>query len=173
MIGSTTSVRLVRFGVDRVHTARSPRVTTSSRSRHTLRYHGSARSTNRPRNIPHDGDYMTRRMLMTLALLFLWALFSPVDRANAQTTSGLTGIVKDAQGAVVPGATITAVHEPSGTSYEGISQADGRFLIPGMRVGGPYTVTAALTGFRTETQNNIDLALGVVQDLSFTLSLAT
>jgi hypothetical protein len=41
-----------------------------------------------------------------------------------------------------------------------------------MRVGGPYTVTAELSGFRTETQNNIVLALGVVQDLSFNLQLA-
>ena len=71
-------------------------------------------------------------------------MISPVSRASAQgvTTSGLTGIVKDAQGAVVPGATVKAVHEPSGTTYEAVTQGDGRFFIPGMRVGGPYTVTA-------------------------------
>ena len=36
--------------------------------------------------------------------------------------------------------------------------------MPGMRVGGPYKVTAALTGFTTEVQNNITLNLGVTQE---------
>ena len=43
---------------------------------------------------------------------------------------------QDTQDAVVPGATIIATHEPSGTTYEAVSQADGRFSLPGMRVGG-------------------------------------
>jgi carboxypeptidase family protein len=117
---------------------------------------------------------MSRTIFRTLTLLALCALISPVSRVSAQgvTTSGLTGVVKDSQGAVVPGANVKAVHEPSGTIYEAVSQTDGRYFIPGMRVGGPYTVTADLSGFRTEKQSNIVLALGVVQDLSFTLQLA-
>jgi len=94
-------------------------------------------------------------------------------RAFAQvTTASITGIVKDAQGAVVPGATIVARHEPSGTSYEAISQADGRFFIPGMRVGGPYKVTASLAGFTDDSRNNISLALGVASDIEFALKPA-
>ena len=105
----------------------------------------------------------------------LCALVSPVSRASAQgaTTSGLTGIVKDPQDAVVPGVTVPAVHQPSATTYEAVTQTDGRYFIPGMRVGGPYTVTATLTGFRTQIQNDISLNLGVVQDISFKLDLAT
>ena len=53
-----------------------------------------------------------------------------------------------------------------------MTQADGRFIIPGMRVGGPYKVTATLPGFTTEVQNNITLSLGVAQDLEFTLKVA-
>ena len=63
------------------------------------------------------------------------------------TTGAISGVVKDAQGAVIPGATVLAVHQPSGSTYEAVTQADGRFVMPGMRVGGPYTVTASLTGF--------------------------
>ena len=46
----------------------------------------------------------------------------------------------------VAGASVIAIHEPSGTSYEATTRADGRFFIPNMRVGGPYTVTVAYTG---------------------------
>ena len=118
---------------------------------------------------------MSRTIFRTLTLLALCALISPVSRASAQgaTTSGLTGIVKDPQDAVVPGVTVTAVHQPSSTTYEAVTQTDGRYFIPGMRVGGPYTVTATLTGFRTQIQNDITLNLGVVQDVSFKLDLAT
>jgi hypothetical protein len=118
---------------------------------------------------------MSRTIFRTFAALALVGLLWPVGRATAQgvTTAAVTGVVKDAQGGVIPGASVTAVHEPSGTNYEGVTQADGRFYIPGMRVGGPYTVSAALAGFRTEAKNNLTLSLGVVQDLSFTLTLAS
>ena len=93
--------------------------------------------------------------------------------AQGVTTSSMTGIVLDAQQQAVPGATITAVHEPSGTTYTTVSNLEGRFFIPGMRVGGPYKVTAALTGFQTNVQENVTLTLGVAQDLSFSLKLAS
>src|SRR3954470_14529108 len=106
--------------------------------------------------------------------LLVCAVLAVAAPSSAQvTTASMTGIVKDASGGVIPGATITAVHQPSGTSYEGVTQGDGRFTIPGMRVGGPYTVTAQLTGFTTEVQNNITLSLGVAQDFAFTLKVAT
>jgi len=74
------------------------------------------------------------------------SLFARLALAQGVTTSAVTGVVKDAQGAVIPGASISAVHEPSGTNYDAVTQADGRFFIPGMRVGGPYKVTASLSG---------------------------
>lgn len=121
---------------------------------------------------------MSRSILRLFILTaFLAALAAapavPVAYAQGVTTAAVTGIVQDAQGGVVPGATVTAVHEPSGTTYSGVSQSDGRFLIQGMRVGGPYTVTAELSGFRNAVQSNVELTLGVTQDLEFTLALAT
>lgn len=114
----------------------------------------------------------TRRSILTWLICVV--LLAPARHAAAQgvTTASMTGVVKDAQAAVIPGASITAVHEPSGTTYEGVTQADGRFTIPGMRVGGPYKVTASLPGFTTEEKNNIILTLGVAQDLEFTLKVA-
>src|SRR5437868_12313848 len=110
-----------------------------------------------------------------VVFLLVCAIIAISAPASAQgvTTASITGVVRDASGGVIPGATITAVHQPSGTSYEGVTQGDGRFTIPGMRVGGPYSVTAQLTGFTTEVQNNITLSLGVAQDFAFTLKVAT
>jgi hypothetical protein len=102
----------------------------------------------------------------------LLALTTSGARAQGVTTAAITGLVKDAQGGVVPGTTVVAVHQPSGTTYSAVSQADGRYTIPGMRVGGPYTVTAELPGFVTEERTNISLNLGVMQDVSFSLRVA-
>ncbi|MGE5246658.1 MAG: carboxypeptidase regulatory-like domain-containing protein [Betaproteobacteria bacterium] len=92
--------------------------------------------------------------------------------AQGVTTAAMTGVVKDSQGGVIPGASIVAVHVPSGTTYEAVTQGDGRFFIQGMRVGGPYKVTAELTGFTTEVRNDITLSLGVAQDVTFELKVA-
>ena len=76
------------------------------------------------------------RWLCAIALAIVW-LGPRHVLAQGVTTGSMTGLVHDAQGGVVPGVTVTAVHVPSGTSYEAVTQADGRFNIPNMRVGGP------------------------------------
>ncbi len=110
----------------------------------------------------------------TLALLALVALCWPPGTARAQgvTTGSMTGVVLDAQKQAVPGASVVAVHEPSGTRYEATSRADGRFSLPGLRVGGPYTVTAKLAGFRDSSIKDIEVSLGVANDLAVTLNQA-
>ena len=109
----------------------------------------------------------------TLALLALFALL-PIGPVFAQgvTTGNITGYVTDAQQQAVPGASVVALHVPSGTSYDTTTNAEGRFFIPGMRVGGPYQVTVSLSGFQTQVQENITLSLGVAQDLAFELKVA-
>ena len=118
---------------------------------------------------------MSRTKFRTALFLALCALagFSGVTFAQGVTTAEMTGIIRDAQGGVMPGVTVTAVHQPSGTSYESVSQADGRFFIPGMRVGGPYRVAASLTGYAVSTQEGVFLNLGVAADLSFTMQPVT
>jgi hypothetical protein len=117
---------------------------------------------------------MSRTTISRFIMLLVLSTLLPTARAHAQgvTTSSMTGTIKDAQGAVIPGATVLAVHQPSGTTYEAVSQGDGRFVIPGMRVGGPYKITASLPGFTSEEKNNITLSLGVSQDLDFSLKVA-
>ena len=114
-----------------------------------------------------------RSGLLAAVIALLCCLTAVSARAQGVTTAALTGLVTDAQGAVVPGATIIATHLPSGTTYQAVTQGDGRYTIPGMRVGGPYKITAELSGFQTEERNEVTLNLGVTQDLGFSLKLAT
>ena len=119
--------------------------------------------------------HATRLRFIIATLLTCGSLcwMSGLAAAQGVTTSSMAGIVKDTQGGVLPGVLITAVHGPSGTTYTIITQTAGRFFIPGMRVGGPYKVTASLSGFNPETKDGLTLTLGEAQDLEFSLKLAT
>jgi hypothetical protein len=108
-----------------------------------------------------------------LALIAISVLCWPVAaRAQGVTTGSITGIVTDAQKQAVPGATVIATHDPSGTRYEATTRPDGRFSIPGMRVGGPYTVRVSLTGFQPQATKDVVVSLGVATDLELKLTQA-
>src|SRR5213593_4553611 len=94
-------------------------------------------------------------------------------RAQGVTTAAIAGVVTDSSGAPLEAARVVAVHGPSGTAYAAVSRADGRFTIPGMRVGGPYRVSVALVGYRQEVQDEIQLTLGGTADLRFALARAS
>ena len=79
---------------------------------------------------------------------------------NAQvTTSGIAGKVNSGAEPII-GATIVATHTPSGTVYGAVSNADGRFNIVGMRVGGPYEIHISYIGFSSVKISNVNLQLG-------------
>jgi hypothetical protein len=92
--------------------------------------------------------------------------------AQTLTTGSISGVVADAQGGVLPGATVTAVHTPTGTSYESVTDAEGRYNILNVRVG-PYDISATLSGFRTEKQQGVIVKLGEQATLEFKLQVAT
>jgi len=89
--------------------------------------------------------------------------------AQGVTTGSISATVSDGTGNPIPGARVIAVHGPSGTTYSAGSRADGRVSLPGMRVGGPYTVTASAIGFQSEAEENVFLTLGVAANLEFAL----
>ena len=86
-----------------------------------------------------------QRSRLIRAIGVVWLASIGAAYAQGVTTAAVTGVVLDQQGGVLPGTSVTAVHQPSGTTYEAVTQGDGRFFIPGVRVGGPYKVSAALT----------------------------
>ena len=75
------------------------------------------------------------------------------------TTSSINGKIVAGNESVI-GATVTAVHEPSGTRYNAVTNAEGRYTIQGMRAGGPYTITITYVGYNDEKFSNVQLALG-------------
>jgi outer membrane receptor protein involved in Fe transport len=89
--------------------------------------------------------------------------------AQGVTTASIQARVVNAGGAPLDGALVVAVHEPSGTTYQARTRADGRASIPGMRVGGPYRVTVSYIGFGAQTRENVYLSLGVSTDLEFVM----
>ncbi|MEX2015379.1 MAG: carboxypeptidase-like regulatory domain-containing protein, partial [Candidatus Hydrogenedentales bacterium] len=109
--------------------------------------------------------------VLTCAVLSLCAAWSPVRlAAQGVTTGGLGGVVTAAQKQPVAGASVIAIHEPSGTSYEATTRADGRYTMPNMRVGGPYTIQVVYAGggggaFAPKTVENINVNLGVTTDV--------
>ena len=86
------------------------------------------------------------------------------------TTSGMNGKITGTNGESLPGATIIAVHTPSGSQYGTTTDIDGVYRIPNMNIGGPYKVTISYVGFENYVNNDIYLNLGQNLKLSVKLS---
>ena len=113
-----------------------------------------------------------QRIMRLAGAAFIVALALAIMPAPASgqgvAGSSMNVTVNDASHAAVAGASVTAVHVPSGTTYRGITRADGRLAIPGMRVGGPYRLSIAAIGFAPQTRDEIYLSLGVAADIAIT-----
>ncbi|MBR5102803.1 MAG: carboxypeptidase regulatory-like domain-containing protein, partial [Muribaculaceae bacterium] len=105
------------------------------------------------------------------------ALFLAVLAAlnmNAQiTTASLAGKVVDENKEVLIGATVKAVHTPSGTNYTAVSNTNGLFTIQGMRTGGPYRVEVSYIGYANEVFEDVYLQLGNTFDLNVQMQLGS
>jgi hypothetical protein len=94
-----------------------------------------------------------------LPTLFGAAVTAPLA-AQGVTTSAMTGFVTSLEGSALAEATVVAQHLPSGTQYRAVSRTGGAYSLPNLRVGGPYTVTATLIGYKPATQDSVFLSLG-------------
>ncbi len=97
---------------------------------------------------------MKKLFLLMLSLVAFCA-------ASAQvTTSGMNGTVTDESGAPLLGATVIAVHTPSGTTYGVVTNANGYYNLQGLRAGGPYKLTVSFVGYQTVEFTDLQLPLG-------------
>lgn len=91
--------------------------------------------------------------------MFALLLSITVSMVAQVTTSALSGQVR-ADGSPIIGATIKAIHEPSGSKYLAVTNEKGRYSIQGMRVGGPYKVEISFIGYEEKNFSGIYLQLG-------------
>ena len=71
------------------------------------------------------------------------------------TTASMSGKIVDVNKDAVIGATVQAIHEPSGTHYGGITNLDGRYSIQGMRAGGPYKIEISYIGYQSQIEQKL------------------
>ena len=105
---------------------------------------------------------------MIVALVATLAL--PGIAPGQANTAEISGIVRDAQGAVLQGATVTAEHVASGSRIERISNASGHFLLPSLPVGA-YVITVELAGFKRVIREGVVLQLGQTLSIEFALEV--
>ncbi|MCI1639839.1 MAG: TonB-dependent receptor [Bacteroidales bacterium] len=98
--------------------------------------------------------------LFKKGLLFLFSILGGAVAFAQVTTSSLAGRITEENGEPLAGAAIVAVHVPSGTQYATVANNEGRYVINGMRVGGPYKVTISFLGFQTQEFDEVTLQLG-------------
>ena len=84
-----------------------------------------------------------RLLFSPLAVGTLTFLAAPSDvRAQGVTTATLSGVVADsATNEPISGATVVALHVPTGTQYRALTRSSGAYTLPNVRIGGPYRVT--------------------------------
>ncbi|MHB1057614.1 MAG: TonB-dependent receptor [Rhodanobacter sp.] len=108
-----------------------------------------------------------RAKLLPFAIASLLAASVPAIAQD--TSSSINGRVLDANGQPVAGATVQIVHEPSGTTKITTTDADGRYSAQGLRVGGPFDVTASKAGLTQGEQNKVYLQLSQSTAVNLTM----
>ncbi len=115
------------------------------------------------------------RLILSLdkGILLIAAFLMLVSVAFSQvTTSGMNGKITGENGGSLPGATILAIHTPTGTQFGTTTDAEGFYRLPNMNIGGPYKVTISFVGYKTYVRNDIYLTLGQTYKLNVNLSEA-
>jgi hypothetical protein len=113
---------------------------------------------------PINKTKMKKAILMSLLPLFVTiASFGQI------TSSTLSGVVKNEKGEPLVGASIHAVHQPTGTEYKTTTNKSGSYVLPAVRVGGPYVVHASYVGYKTGEEKDVNTQLGITSNVDFTL----
>src|SRR5881628_968421 len=100
----------------------------------------------------------------------LFMVFLGVVPAVAQTQAGISGVIRDPSGAVIPGVTITITNPATNSVRSAISNEAGVYNLPGLQPG-RYNIKVELPGFRTITQNDVELQIQQSARLDFTLQV--
>jgi hypothetical protein len=112
-----------------------------------------------------------RWTLRVAALVLGVAGGSTIVKAQGITTAAISGTVRDVSNAPLENATVTVLNRSNGRTTVGRTHSDGQYLIQGLEVGGPYSVSVRRLGSEGQKRDSIMLALG--QNFRVDFSLAT
>jgi hypothetical protein len=102
-------------------------------------------------------------------MMSLLSLFVTMVSFGQITTSTLSGVVKSEKGEKLIGATVSVVHQPTGTKYGASTNTQGSYVIPGARVGGPYLIKVSYVGYKSEEIRDINTSLGLTTNVDVIL----
>src|SRR5438552_6561367 len=102
---------------------------------------------------------MTRKSISKSMLAAALFLSFGATMIWAQATAQISGSVKDQSGGVLPGVEVTATQTATGAKRNAITDETGSYILQNLPIG-PYTIEAALPGFKTYVQSGIVLQVG-------------
>lgn len=114
---------------------------------------------------------MLTRRLAVLFTFLLCCLAVPRTWAQTNATATLTGTLLTEQGTPLPGASVVALHLPTGIRRMAATDAQGHFSIDVLLPGGPYVLQISQAGFRSQVVSNMFLQASQPVNLNFTLVL--
>jgi hypothetical protein len=110
--------------------------------------------------------------LLTAACVTLLSSVLAAPLAAQILYGSIVGVVKDSQGAVIPGATITIVNQETNLTRETTTDAQGNYSV-GNVLPGPYNVKVSLQGFREAVRTNVPVSIGQISRVDVALELGT
>lgn len=115
------------------------------------------------------GNRVVQLSLVAATILLLGFSVS----TSAQETSGqIRGTVIDPQGAVVPGASVTAKHVTTGSDYQATTGDTGGFVFPNVRLG-QYTIVVELAGFKRVLLQDVKVEVAGIAELKIELEVGS
>ena len=105
----------------------------------------------------------------TALIVCLFVIGVPIG-TDAQSTASISGVVKDTDGAVLPGVSVVIKNDTSGQSQDVTTDAEGRYQATALGAGS-YTVSATLSGFKVATAKSVRVAPGQPVTIPLTLEI--
>jgi len=106
---------------------------------------------------------------LTYPIALILLLLPNFSLLAQETTAEISGIIKE-NVLPVSDVAITATHLPTGTKYVTVSRQDGRYNLPNLKIGGPYSVAASFVGYKQMKKDSITLIVGQAYDLNFAMT---
>jgi len=106
---------------------------------------------------------MKKAILSLMVTVFAFMSYGQI------TTSAISGIVKNQKNEPLVGATIHAKHTPTGTEYKTTTNKRGGYILPAVRVGGPYVIHTSFVGFKNVEERDVNTQLGLTSNVDFIL----